>query len=211
MLIIYYKQIYNHIMLTQLTLTYSQQSISQFLLSEFSTENESAITFQSFEHIYPFKQTLAIIGHNQGYKVGPLQWGQIKDPHLLTINKKIIDQSLILTKHYKTHRCLILVNGFYLKNLNNDFTYYASEINEGPLLLAGLYYTTITNKVKANHVSIITTTSIDQYAIGGSIIPVVLNHDQYRFWLNPETIPSELNFLLLPDNFKRLKFQTVLV
>ena len=137
--------------------------------------------------------------------------GQNKEPHLLTTNKKIIDQSLILTQHYKTHRCLILVNGFYLKNLNNDLTYYVSEMNEGPLLLAGIYYTTITNKVKTSHVSILTTTSMVQYAIGDSIIPVVLNHDQYRFWLNPETIPSELNFLLLPHNFKRLKFQTVLV
>jgi putative SOS response-associated peptidase YedK len=198
-------------MLTQLSLNYSKQYISRFMIDYFSVDNEGAYAYHTFDQVFPFQETLTIVGHEQNYRIGTLLWGKSIVPHLLTVDKKTIQESAILTKHFHKHRCLILVNGFYLLNSKEGQTYFVSELNDAPLLLAGIYYTSIINNIKTQHVSILSTTTTDQYSVKGLTIPVILNKDQYRFWLNPQTIPSELNFLLLPDNFKRLKFQTNII
>lgn len=196
-------------MLIELSLTATPQRLSQFIIKYFSIENESVLRSHSFENIHHFQEVLAIIGDKQMFKTGTLQWGRTKNPQLLTLSKKAIDQSLVLKNHYQSHRCLILTNGFYTLNPQTNDRYYFNEINEKFLLLAGIFYTTMDAQIKKHHVAIMSTSSPDQYALGGPILPVVLNQDQWHFWLNPKTIVSELNYLFLPDNFKDLKIQPV--
>jgi len=195
-------------MILNLSLSMSKQKVSQFILNQFNIENESALLSLPNKHIQPSNELITIIADDSKFRIGRLPWGRKSLPHRLTIFADANPQSSFLITDLKKNRCLILVTEFSIKENDEDLLAYVfKEKNNQPLLIAGLYFRTVINNIKSTHVSILTTSLNNQPSSISQEIPIILNPDQYKFWLNPSTLVSELNFLFLPHNFKNLTFE----
>jgi len=196
-------------MILKLSLSMSKQIVSQFIFKQFNIENESALLSLPQANINPFDELITIIAADSTFRMGRLPWGSNSLPHQLTILAEPNPQSPLLIKYLRKNRCLILANEFSIKENDEDrLKYVFKEKNNQPLLIAGLYFTTVTNNIKSSYFSILTTALNNHPSSITQVIPIILNPDQYKFWLNPKTLVSELNFLLLPHNFKNLTIET---
>lgn len=192
-------------MILKLSLSMSKQIVSQFILKQFNIENESALLSLPQVNINPFDELTTIIADGLTFRMGRLPWGRKSLPHQLTLMAETNPQSPLLVKYLKKNRCLILISEFSIKeNAKDRLKYVFKEKNNQPLLIAGLYFTTVTNNTKSSYVSILTTSLNNHPSSTTQSLPIILNPDQYKFWLNPKTLVSELNFLFLPHNFKNL-------
>jgi putative SOS response-associated peptidase YedK len=192
-------------MILKLSLSMSKQIVSQFILKQFNIENESALLSLPQVNINPFDELTTIIADGLTFRMGRLPWGRKSLPHQLTRIAEPNSQSPLLIKYLKKNRCLIPISEFSIKENDEDrLAHVFKEKNNQLLLIAGLYFTTVTNNTKSSYVSILTTSLNNHPSSNTQTIPIILNPDQYRFWLNPNTLLSELNFLFLPHNFKNL-------
>lgn len=196
-------------MLSNLILSLEKKYVSEYIYKIFKVENEIALKNIPSSGLHPLDHLVTIIHKDDSYKLGQLPWGRKTSPFLTTLDTSLINQSSVFKKHLEKKRCLVLINAFEISSEKGQPSIFSfKHSTDQPLLLAGLYFTTIVNKVKSTHVTLLITDPPAPYALNIPSMPVILNPDQYYFWLNPKTIVPELNFLFLSNNYKNLILQS---
>jgi putative SOS response-associated peptidase YedK len=186
-------------MVTQLSLTYSKANISRDILTNFLIENEAALSFLPIEKILPSQPLLSIIQTPSSCKLGTLHWGHPTTYETGTILFEKLKKNTVLKKHLHLHRCLILADKFTVKENYTSRQFLPANHEPNNLMyFAGLYLKQIIHH--KTHYFALLITQIYQ----GQELPVLLNHDQLKFYLNPTTIVDELTFLFYQHQSQQL-------
>jgi len=177
-------------MVTQLSLTYHKANISRDILTNFLIENEAALSFLPVEKIEPSQPLLSIIQTASSYKLGNLNWGHSTTYETGTILFEKLKKNTVLKKHFHLHRCLILADQFTIKENHTTRQFLPDNHGTNNLMyFAGLYLKQIIHH-KTHYIALLIT-----QVYQGQELPILLNHDQLKFYLNPTTIVDELTFL----------------
>jgi putative SOS response-associated peptidase YedK len=113
---------------------------------------------------------------------------------------------------FKSRRCLVLADGFYewKKNGKQKQPYYISRTDDQPFCFAGLWESwkdkSLETPTPVETCTILTTEANSMMQPLHDRMPVILNHDQYDFWLDKEFSDAEkLNELLVPYALDELR------
>jgi putative SOS response-associated peptidase YedK len=160
-------------------------------------------------NISPSNEVLSVYEKNKKIVLSKFRWGLIpfwtKD---ISIGYKMINarsESLSEKKSYKpllkNKRCGIVSNGFYewKKEGNHKTPYYIKLKNDAPFSFAGLY--DIWKDDEDNEIiscTIVTTQANEKVAQIHDRMPVILDNEETKKWINSENDFEYLKNLLIP-------------
>ena len=116
---------------------------------------------------------------------------------------------------YKQRRCLILVNGYFewMKDpqTKHSQAYFVHAPSHGYFALAGIYESWYDNVLKRPilTVALLTTQPNDKIAQIHDRMPVVLEAEQWNFWLEEGRSYTELNTLFVPLSSEKIDYYPV--
>jgi putative SOS response-associated peptidase YedK len=171
-------------------------------------------------NISPSNEVLSVYEKNKKTVLNKFRWGLVpfwaKDT---SIGYKMINarsESLSEKKSYKpllnNKRCGIISNGFYewKKEGNKKTPYYIKLKNDAPFSFAGLY--DIWKDDKNNEIiscTIITTQANEKVAQIHDRMPVILDEDETKKWVNSENDFEKLKDLLIPRKSDEIELYQV--
>jgi len=159
-------------------------------------------------NIAPTNQVLAIINDGKKNRIGTLKWGYVphwaKDNKFMMINAKAetVHEKSMFKDAFKRQRCIILADGFYeWQKIGNTKLPYRITLTDSKLMVfAGLWTSNILEDgTKQYTCTILTTTPNDLMRNIHDRMPVILNEETEKLWLNPHiTDVDVLKSLLVP-------------
>ena len=154
-------------------------------------------------NVSPGNNVISIISDGKMYWIGLLKWGYlppfpIKDRNGF-INARaetLFDKPSFKTAALK-QRCIILADGYYEWNKDKQPM---RILTDGSLFgMAGIWNTFIEEDGRKTHsVAIITTTAKESISVVHNRMPVILNNDTEKIWLNPQMNIEGLKTALQP-------------
>lgn len=163
--------------------------------------------------VYPSQTTPIIIESADELKVGPMYWGfSIANANKLVINARsetVLSRPMFRSA-FQNKRCLIPASGFFEWHDNGSKRKdkYTIELDEAPIMaMAGIYRKEMDAEGGVKWVfSVITCDAVDEMQPIHARMPLLINPENHRLWLNPNTDISLLSKLLIPQAPK-LKIQ----
>jgi putative SOS response-associated peptidase YedK len=133
-----------------------------------------------------------------------LRWGLIpfwaKDPaignRLINARAETAGSKPAFRQAYRKRRCLVLANGFYewQKAGSGKIPWYITQVSAEPFAMAGLWESWRGNDDEPLETfTILTTTANQRLSPIHQRMPVVLDSDAIRVWLNPESADDDLS------------------
>jgi len=138
-----------------------------------------------------------------------------KDDKSIHINARSesLFEKMTFREAFKKRRCLIPLNGFYEweKKDKEKIPYYISEKNDKCFVLAGLWeeWFDIKNNKTVLSACLITTQPNDTISKIHDRMPVILQKNDWRKWLDVSTSISELNKLFVSSLDEQMKITEV--
>lgn len=158
-------------------------------------------------NIAPSMPVLAARNDREGNReMAALRWGLIpywaKDPAIAyrTINARAetVDAKPTFREPFKHRRCLIPADGFYewQKTPNGKQPYYIALESGEPMFFAGLWDRYRHGEEPVESCSIITCAASDTLKSLHDRMPVLIEPEGFRSWLDPDTPGDELKAML---------------
>ncbi|WP_202077376.1 SOS response-associated peptidase [Caldalkalibacillus salinus] len=165
--------------------------------------------FESQYNIAPSQQVLAVVNDGEKNRMGYLKWGLIprwaKDEKignkLINARAETIHEKPSFKTAYKKRRCLIPADGFYewKKEGGQKLPMYVRLKEQAPFAFAGLWERwTSHDGRQLTTCTIITTEPNDLMQPIHNRMPVILDADGEKAWLDKDTEQDELHTLLRP-------------
>jgi putative SOS response-associated peptidase YedK len=170
----------------------------------------NAGTIEPLVNVTPgmFMPVLAI-GRDKVPVITTFKWGLVpswaKDPNtgykMINARSETISQKPSYAVPFQRRRCVIPSNGFYewMKSENEKVPHFVHRVDDNIMSFAGIYdrWKYPDGKDLFTY-SIITTTANDRIKHIHDRMPVVLNKDQIKEWLNPASNEQTLMEMLKP-------------
>lgn len=193
------------------TITVSKETMKNFLKDKFSITNFNIDDYIPRFNASPTQNILSIISDGTNYRAGFLKWGFIpdyaKDIKFFQINTRseTIDEKPIFKRAFLSRRCIIPADGFYewIRGQNKKNPVRITLKDESIFALAGIWNTVIIDGKKIHTVSIVTTKANKLISHIHDRMPVILDYDKVKMWLDPKINDPKLLKELLnpyPDN-----------
>ncbi len=126
-------------------------------------------------------------------------WQYFQDIHnTLNLNKETICEDEKYRSALNNKRCVVLVTGFFTYYLHNGqlFPYYVHLKSKAPFAIAGIYNELDDGFKTCSLVVSKANAFIQKINNSHTFMPVVLDYEHYKKWLNPETTENELNTII---------------
>jgi putative SOS response-associated peptidase YedK len=195
----------------RLTNTKKEPDLSAFLWRTFSLEHHGLLNHQPQYNIAPSQKVWSVIHDQDHFRFGSLRWGLLNPARqkslIINARSETVRQLPTFRQSFLTLRCLILMDGFYEwdQRFQRHHVYYFYHQHRLPILFAGIWFPQVNAQGETIYSMVLLTTKASAFMQPiHDRLPVMLNPDQYRFWLHPKTNPDELSFLFEPENFKGL-------
>lgn len=143
-------------------------------------------------NVAPTENVVAMIKHNDTYRVGPLKWGYIpvfaKDPKQIIINAR--SESILSKAAFKTNvrhkRCVIFADSFYeWKNIDGKKVAYRIMLkDQQSFAFAAIWSHYKKDEQSIYTVAILTTQANELMQEIHDRMPVILDDDAIQAWLN---------------------------
>jgi len=152
-------------------------------------------------NVAPSQDVLSIINDGVKYRVGLLKWGFIpensKDDKRMIINAKseTIDKLSSFQKSFYQRRCIIIADGFYEweRTTSTKTPYRFALKNKKIFGFAGLWSSFVrVSGEKVYTCAIITTVANDLIKSIHDRMPVILNEEESKIWLNPQITDKQV-------------------
>ncbi|MCM3587996.1 SOS response-associated peptidase [Mesobacillus maritimus] len=188
-----------------LTATF-EQVIDRFVIESFALE----VPYQPQYNISPSQSVLAIINNGEINKMGYLRWGLIppwaKDEKIgykmINARAETLEEKPSFRKSYQQKRCLIVADSFYEWKRQNgkDKTPMRIKLKSNELFgMAGLWEKWLSPTGQAIFTCTVITTTANQLVQDiHDRMPVILEPETEKIWLDPNTPMNELKPLLKP-------------
>lgn len=170
-------------------------------------------------NIAPSQGALSIISDGMKFRVGLLKWGFVpefaKDDKKAIINARAetIDKLYSFKKSFFERRCLILADGFYEweRSTSTKTPYRFALRNKKVFAFAGLWSVFVDEQGKKTYTCTIVTTKANELIKSvHDRMPVILDEDKARFWLDPKVKDSEaLKSILVPYSAEDMELYQV--
>lgn len=170
-------------------------------------------------NVAPSQEVLSLISDGLKYRVGLLKWGFIpeyaKDEKKVIINAKseTVDTLPTFKKSFHERRCIIIADGFYEweRSTSTKTPYRFALKNKKIFAFAGLWSLfTRKNGEKVYTCTIITTVANDLIKSIHDRMPVILDEEQAKLWLNPLISDKQaLKDILKPYDSKEIELYEV--
>ena len=170
-------------------------------------------TFQPRYNICPTQPVISVRIRDDEKEVVPLRWGLVpswsKDlkigARMINARSETVAVKPSFRSAFKSRRCLVIANGFYewKKEGKAKQPYYISRSDDQPFCLAGLWESwtdkSIPNAKPVESCTVLTTTANEIMAPLHDRMPVILDQEDFDFWLDPKFNDREqLESLLVP-------------
>ena len=192
----------------RVTISAPREEISKYLYDYFSITEFDLNSYSPRYNITPSQDVLSIINDGENYRAGYLKWGFIPEyskdskSYIINTRSETIDTKPSFKNSLINKRCIIPVDGFYeWKKEQTKKTPMRITMKDNSIFaLAGIWSTFIKDDAsKIFTFSIITTTANKLINDIHDRMPVILNHENIKLWLNPNNKdPQLLKSLLHP-------------
>ena len=191
------------------SITINQEELKAHLSTNYNVANFSAVFKLPRFNIAPGQEIIAIINDGNNNRVGHLKWGFIpsfaKDEKIgfsmINAKSETIDEKISFRQSFQNRRCLILADSFYeWKRVGKDKTPMRIKKIDGKIFaMAGIWNTyTRPDGVKVHSCAIITTSANKLVGEIHDRMPVILNKEDQKVWLNQVSDTIALKALLKP-------------
>jgi putative SOS response-associated peptidase YedK len=146
-------------------------------------------------NIAPTQEVAAVVEEDEKRRLEMLRWGLIpswaKDPaignKMINARAETVSEKPSFRKAFKVRRCLILADGFYewQKTDNGKQPYHIKMQDDSPFAFAGLWEIW-QNGEEVRSCAIITTDANDLMAEIHHRMPVILQPEDYKMWLDSD-------------------------
>jgi putative SOS response-associated peptidase YedK len=167
-------------------------------------------------NIAPSQNILVFVKRKSGAEYSSFRWGLIpswsKEPKgFINARCETLDEKASFTESFQKRRCLIPADGFYewKRSGRSKQPYYFQMQDESAFMFAGIWDEWLDNKVPIASCAIVTTTANELLASVHDRMPVILNRESCRVWLDPNTPAEELKKLLTPFPASLMKSHSV--
>ncbi len=187
---------------------YTLRTAVDSLLEAFDLDEYPSSITPSY-NIAPTQEVAAVVEENQKRTLEMLQWGLIpswaKDPDIgnkmINARAETVSEKPSFRSAFKKRRCLIIADGFYewQKTDNGKQPYHIKMQDNSPFAFAGLWEVWDKYGEEIRSCTIITTNANDLMDEIHHRMPVILQPENYRRWIDPDFDEKEpLTSLLKP-------------
>jgi putative SOS response-associated peptidase YedK len=153
-------------------------------------------------NIAPSQPAVVVCASDIGPRAQVLQWGlapawakKSNIPRPVNARAETLSQKPMFREAFRSGRCLVLCDGYYEWQVLSDGTkqpFHLSLVDGGPFVLAGLWaYNTLLSEKPLASFCVITTAANETCRAIHPRMPVILDGDHHRQWL--ETSPLTLD------------------
>lgn len=199
--------------------SYTLEQLKEFLSTTYSIFDFDE-EYEPRYNVAPSQNVLSIIYDGNNYRVGSLRWGFVpafaKDEKsgfkMINARSETVIEKKAFRNSFYNNRCVILSDGFYEwdKLGGTKKPMLIQMKNKKLFTYAGLYSTFIKEDGTVLYTTtILTTKANDVVKDIHDRMPVILNQDSMKIWLDPKIKDTELltSFLTPFDSNKMMKIQ----
>lgn len=183
------------------------------LAEEFQLDSTVEIT-PSY-NVAPTQQVAAVLEDEGGRRLEMLRWGLVpswaEDPEIgarmINARSETAPEKPSFRSAFRRRRCLIAADGFYeWKRENGGKQPYYFHMQDGrPFAFAGLWESWEKGDGILRTCAILTTRANSVLEDVHDRMPVILPHDAYNAWLDPDADREELGELMIPYPYDDLE------
>ncbi|MCF7923602.1 MAG: SOS response-associated peptidase [Candidatus Izimaplasma sp.] len=184
------------------TIAKTKTQVLTFLKENFSFEKLTDFTVPRY-NLSPGQDVIALIKNNSNYRVGLIPWdykisvnGLFKQ--VINARSETVDQKYSFKDAFKTRRCLILADSFYEWDQSTKEPMRFLLKNENLFFYAGIYEIYEENNTKKFGALILTTKANDLVQMHHQRMPVILDVERAKRYLDETLNDEELISLLSP-------------
>lgn len=169
---------------------------------------QGSFTFEPRYNIAPGQSITALIGTNDGRKLGPLKWGLVPSwatderigYKMINARAETLAEKPAFRQSFSSKRCIIPADGYYDWKKDTKQPYRITMQDESLFSFAALYDSWVAPDGNKLHTcTIITTESNDMMSTIHDRMPVILPQEHHDTWLDRSiTDTSLLQQLLIP-------------
>ncbi|MBN2504960.1 MAG: SOS response-associated peptidase [Bacilli bacterium] len=190
------------------TLTFDEYYLNGFLRDRFDIFDPlKKLTLPRY-NIAPGQDVIAVIHDGKSYRAGMLKWGFVpfyaKDQSQGIINARseTLATNRAFASSFRKRRCLILADGFYewKRDVKPKQPYHFQLNDKGIFAMAGIWsQTQLSEENKLFSTAIVTTSANATLDTIHDRMPVILDEDEAKMWLDMDITDSQkLESLLKP-------------
>lgn len=195
------------------TISKDKSEVIGFLNQHFSIDNIGTIDLPRY-NIGPGQDILALIFDGDKYRAGTIPWdykieykGKLKQ--IINARSESIDQKYSFKDSFKYKRCLIVSDGFYEWDKITKTPYRIVKTDGSLYFYAGIYKQYIEENQKKFGALIITTKANPLVEIHHERMPVILDPESAKEYLNPHTPIEEIKNILVPYSPEKMDLYEV--
>jgi putative SOS response-associated peptidase YedK len=169
---------------------------------------DSTVEIPPSYNVAPTQQVAAVIEDEEGRRLEMLRWGLVPswadDPdigaRMINARSETAPEKPSFRRAFRGRRCLIAADGFYeWKREDGGKQPYYFRMQDGrPFAFAGLWESWDKGGGELLTCAILTTRPNSVAAEIHDRMPVILPHDAYNAWLDPDADKEELGELMIP-------------
>jgi putative SOS response-associated peptidase YedK len=169
---------------------------------------QGSFTFVPRYNIAPGQWITALIGANDGRRLGPLKWGLVPSwatdermgYKMMNARAETLTKKPAFRQSFSSRRCIIPADGYYEWKKETKQPYRITMKDESILSLAALYDSWVApDGNKLHSCTIITTESNDMLSAIHDRMPVIVPQEHHNTWLDRGiSDPTSLHPLLIP-------------
>lgn len=192
----------------RVTLTLDKQTVLDILGDVFTVVNTPEISVSPNYNIAPSNNLLSVISTGSEYRAGELKWGFVpswaKDESIgysmINARSETIEEKTAFKDSFASKRCILLADSFYeWKREKTKRPFRFQTTDQSLIPFAGIYSSyTREDGSKLYTCSILTCEPNNKMSQIHHRMPVILNPNSAKIWLNSETQQGALKDLCVP-------------
>ncbi len=202
------------------TLAVSEDELRTYLRDVYAIEQFPESFCLPRYNIAPGQDVAAVIKTDKGHRAGLLRWGYIppfikdgnKARKLINARGETVSEKSSFRDSFLRRRCIVLADGFFewKRTAAGKIPYRFVGKRDRFLPFAGLWSTHTKNGAKVHTCTIVTTEANNTVKDVHERMPVILNNEARKLWLDPNVRDVErLEGLLVPFPADGLRAYTV--
>lgn len=192
----------------RVTLTLDKQTVLDILGDVFQVSNTPELSTLPNYNIAPSAQLLSVIGTGSTYRAGELKWGFVPSwsknesigYSMINARSETVENKTAFKESFSTKRCILLADSFYewkREKIKRPFRFQVTDQTLIPF--AGIYSSYVREDgSKLYTCSILTCEPNATMARVHDRMPVILNPESSKIWLNKDTSIPVLKDLCSP-------------
>ncbi|WP_085521193.1 SOS response-associated peptidase [Tuberibacillus sp. Marseille-P3662] len=177
------------------------------LFNRFNIAYPAEFNLDMSYNIAPSQEVVAVVKGHKGNKIGKLRWGLVpswaKDPSIghkmINARSETAPEKPSFCEPLQKRRCLVIADGFYewKKIGGQKQPYYIYLKDRRVFAFAGLWSVWKQGGERLSTCTILTTKANTMMADLHHRMPVILNKEQEKAWLNPQTELNQLKTMMI--------------